>query len=286
MLQELLITAPSVGSTIHALTHDRPADMLPLFNAQTPSLRDVTLGPIALNIDAHFLRNLRSIRLAGGRVPFSRLVEVLEANARTLEILTTIMVHFVGAEWPLPSLSSSEHNPANDRLHVTLPALTSLSMHAARPSMGSFLFYVKMPALSLLTLCRTEDEEEMDDILIQQDLQMIAVGGAIIPAAPTPAAANNDQQQDDRGIPNTAAVLDILCARITSPLRTFSLTYGSVWETNPLSGEKGTDRALISFLTSVGGSIESLSVHNYSHIPSTLLHVCYSLLHSPLLRFY
>lgn len=61
--------------------------------------------------------------------------------------------------------------------------------------------------------------------------------------------------------------------RIGSAWVDFSLAYGSVWELNAGYREESTDRALVTFLETVGREIQSLEVHNYSHCPSTILDV-------------
>ena len=242
-LEDMSITAQDIGATVQALTsrsHFTP--LPPLFGGRTPKLRSVVLEPFAVNIDIQMMNNLKSIRLDGGWVTQTQLLDVLEAN-RGLEELSLVMVDFQDVSWPI--LDRKDDRDSN----VILPCLHTLRLDVPRSAMASLLSHLTVPSLTSLALCRTEELDEAVD---------------------TPVG------EGEAARPSTAAVLRILANERRAgrlPLRSFSLTYGSVWETNAGQGEEGTNASLIAFLGLLD-SLETLEVHNYSHQPSTLLQVC------------
>lgn len=81
--------------------------------------------------------------------------------------------------------------------------------------------------------------------------------------------------------PSTSDILNLLVQMhddgLLPPLKSFSLTYGSLWEANATFKEEDTFVGLVKFLDKLGVKMEYLKVQNYSHQSCTLLQVRESL---------
>lgn len=274
-LVDLRISAPELGHTIKSLgpplrarfdvvrnaSHTpsnllaaTPSKMPPLFNGKTPRLQHVSLRVFAEPIDVPFMHNLKSIHLSDGWATILSFILLLRQNCTTLEELTITTVDFrhklVHVPSSPPRSPSAVEDNALDR--VCLPALRVLRLEVPRSTMSCILRSITTPSLTHIDLRRTEEAYEHwasdePDIVTSSDT------------------------------PTTEDILRLLSnmreKKLLPPLQSFSLLYGSVWESSPQFKEENTDQALIRFLRDDGSSLDTLKIQNYSRYPSTLLDV-------------
>src|SRR5258708_2528257 len=218
-LKDLTMTAQDTGGTVRSLTiihGDGTFPVPPLFNHQTPELRSITVEPLSFSIDSQFMTNLRDIRLSRGSTTLRRLLEVFRSNP-SLETLVIMMVEFTDVLANPDSVLAEDTEPGEE---LTLPVLHTMRLDLTRKEMTRLIESLVLPSLTTLSLCRSEDHVSV----IPSANDAISTTSALLRAV-------NDERRKGR-----------------IPLTSFSLTYGSVWETNATQGEEGTDTALIDLL--------------------------------------